>query len=292
MKALWFGGCRNPQGVTTTQRRVCPVLYLQLNSMKRKSVLTAIGGMLFMLASQPTAPVQAQPAKPPSTSIRPDCGWRGTAPFCAGECEAGEEGFERTAHPPEGPDCATGTKILCCRWPPPTPREIRSMVFPNRCLDADTGTIAGNGTKVQLWDCWGGPNQKWLIKHDGTIVNAQSGRCLDADTGTIGGNGTKVQLWDCAGGPVEAGVAVKAPNQYWFGIDLNAYYDGNFPPTEMSNLQSHRCLDADLPTITGNGTKVQLWDCWGGQNQKWTNYNPALPHSTLAPVLYLLRKRN
>lgn len=23
----------------------------------------------------------------------------------------------------------------------------------NRCLDADTGTINGNGTRIQLWDC-------------------------------------------------------------------------------------------------------------------------------------------
>jgi Ricin-type beta-trefoil lectin domain-like len=74
-----------------------------------------------------------------------------------------------------------------------------------RCLDADTGSIGGNGTKVQLWDCWGGKNQSWAVNSDGTIVNLQSGRCLDADTGTIGNNGTNVQLWDCGG----------AQNQVW-----------------------------------------------------------------------------
>jgi len=31
-----------------------------------------------------------------------------------------------------------------------------------RCLDADRGTIGGNGTKIQLWDCTpGAANQDW-----------------------------------------------------------------------------------------------------------------------------------
>jgi Ricin-type beta-trefoil lectin domain-like len=66
-----------------------------------------------------------------------------------------------------------------------------------KCLDADLSTINANGTKVQLWDCWGGKNQQWRANNDGTIVNVQSGRCLDADLGTINTNGAKVQLWDC-----------------------------------------------------------------------------------------------
>jgi hypothetical protein len=32
---------------------------------------------------------------------------------------------------------------------------------------------------------------------------------------------------------------------------------------------SGRCLDADTNTIGDNGTTVQLWDCWGGDNQQW-----------------------
>lgn len=43
------------------------------------------------------------------------CVWRGTAPFCAGECEQGERGLQRTAHPAVGDSCLTGTKILCCK---------------------------------------------------------------------------------------------------------------------------------------------------------------------------------
>ena len=33
-----------------------------------------------------------------------------------------------------------------------------------RCLDADLGTIGSGGTKVQVWDCAGGPNQDWFFE--------------------------------------------------------------------------------------------------------------------------------
>ena len=36
-------------------------------------------------------------------------------------------------------------------------------------------------------------------------------------------------------------------------------------------VQSGLCLDA-VGAGTGNGTGLQLYSCWGGNNQKWT-YN-------------------
>jgi hypothetical protein len=36
------------------------------------------------------------------------------------------------------------------------------------------------------------------------------------------------------------------------------------------NAHDHRCLDADVSSVTHNGTKVQLWDCNGWANQNWT----------------------
>jgi opacity protein-like surface antigen len=121
--------------------------------------------------------------------------------------------------------------------------------FFGRCLDADTGSISGNGTKVQLWDCNGWNNQSWDLLWDGTIRSMASGRCLDADTGSISGNGTKVQLWDCNGWN----------NQKWYVPG-----DGT-----IRSMASGRCLDADLGSISDNGTRVQLWDCNGWNNQKW-----------------------
>ncbi|MGA9824099.1 MAG: hypothetical protein WBQ53_04530, partial [Methylocystis sp.] len=45
------------------------------------------------------------------------CVWRGTAPFCAGKCLAGERGIERGQSQyaaDGGADCVTGSKVLCC----------------------------------------------------------------------------------------------------------------------------------------------------------------------------------
>nr|WP_245651770.1 RICIN domain-containing protein [Streptosporangium amethystogenes] len=50
-----------------------------------------------------------------------------------------------------------------------------------------------------------------------------------------------------------------APNQKW---RLNS--DGS-----IVGVQSGLCLDA-VGAGTGNGTKVQLYSCSGGNNQKWT----------------------
>jgi hypothetical protein len=121
--------------------------------------------------------------------------------------------------------------------------------YSSRCLDADTLTINGNGTKVQLWDCSGGSNQSWYFPGDGTIRNGWSGRCLDADSSGGGGNGSRIQLWDCLGNG----------NQAWTMLG-----DGT-----IRNWQYGRCLDASMQSIGGNGTAMQLWDCLGTANQRW-----------------------
>ncbi|PWK85635.1 ricin-type beta-trefoil lectin protein [Lentzea atacamensis] len=36
----------------------------------------------------------------------------------------------------------------------------------------------------------------------------------------------------------------------------------------ITGVQSGKCLEANGQS-TGNGTKLQLWDCWGGANQQW-----------------------
>jgi hypothetical protein len=37
----------------------------------------------------------------------------------------------------------------------------------------------------------------------------------------------------------------------------------------IRNYQSGKCLDADANFLGQNGDRVQLWDCNGGDNQKW-----------------------
>ncbi|MEV4754544.1 RICIN domain-containing protein [Micromonospora sp. NPDC049559] len=85
------------------------------------------------------------------------------------------------------------------------------------------------------------------------ITSAVSGRCLEADMNTINQLGTKVQLWGCL---------PNAYNQMWRVVLANG-------GVELVNLQSNRCLDADINSDV-NGTRVQLWDCNGTYQQGWT----------------------
>ena len=43
-------------------------------------------------------------------------------------------------------------------------------------------------------------------------------------------------------------------------------------PFGLVSVRSGRCVDADLNTIGRNGTKVQLWDCNGQLQQRWSYY--------------------
>ncbi len=134
----------------------------------------------------------------------------------------------------------------------------------SRCLDADLGSINGNGTKVQLWTCLIDPdntvpaNQAWYFTRNPEgyyrLQNAHSGRYLDADLGTIDRNGTKVQLWDYVAG---------GKNQ-WFAFTENpeGYY-------RLQNAHSGRYLDADLGTAGRDGAVVQLWDYRAGAKNQW-----------------------
>jgi Ricin-type beta-trefoil lectin domain len=145
--------------------------------------------------------------------------------------------------------------------PLPTPQytELRNAASV-RCLDADTGTIGSNGTKVQLWDCSGNANQDWSFGADGTIRNQASGRCLEGGPATSGPPGT-LHLYDCNG----------SPSQQW---TLEAY-------GTIRNQASGRVLDADTYTIASNGTKVQLATALGWRNQAWYMASPAaLPQAS------------
>jgi endo-1,4-beta-xylanase len=114
-----------------------------------------------------------------------------------------------------------------------------------RCLDVpNAGTT--NGIQVQLYDCWGGANQRFT--HTSSRQLTVNGKCLDASgRGTT--NGTAVIIWDCTG----------QPNQQW-----------NISNGTITGVQSGLCLDAGG---TGNGTRIQLYSCWGGANQQWSLRN-------------------
>ncbi|WP_245173648.1 glycoside hydrolase family 27 protein [Streptomyces aureus] len=119
-----------------------------------------------------------------------------------------------------------------------------------RCLDAYDNQTAP-GTKIQIWDCNGGTNQKATLTAAGELRLYGGTQCLDA-TGAATTAGTKVELWTCNGGS----------NQQW---RLNS--DGT-----ITGVQSGLCLDVtggDQPSGNVNGTQLELWNCNGGANQQW-----------------------
>jgi Glycosyl hydrolase family 59/Ricin-type beta-trefoil lectin domain/Concanavalin A-like lectin/glucanases superfamily len=113
-----------------------------------------------------------------------------------------------------------------------------------KCVD-DNGQSTVNGTKIQLWDCTGGPNQQWTVASDGTIQ--VYGKCMDI-TGASYSNGTGIELWTCNGGA----------NQQWHASNGT-----------LVNPASGKCLD-DPGSSTANGTQLILYTCNGGTNQQWS----------------------
>ncbi|MFB8207671.1 MULTISPECIES: endo-1,4-beta-xylanase [unclassified Streptomyces] len=113
-----------------------------------------------------------------------------------------------------------------------------------RCVEVPNSATA-DGTRVQLYDCGSGANQKWEHTAAGEL-RVYGNKCLDAGGS---GSGAGIQIYSCWGGD----------NQKW---RLNS--DGT-----VVGVQSGLCLDA-VGTGTANGTKIQLYSCGNGSNQRWT----------------------
>ncbi|MFD0818804.1 family 16 glycosylhydrolase [Micromonospora zhanjiangensis] len=116
-----------------------------------------------------------------------------------------------------------------------------------RCIDIPSANPV-DGAKLQIWDCNTTAAQQWTFAGDGTV--RAMGKCMDpAWAGTA--NGTEVNLVTCNGNPVQR-------------FTLNGAGD-------LVNLSANRCVDV-RDAVAGNGGKLQLWDCTGGANQKWSRY--------------------
>ncbi len=117
-----------------------------------------------------------------------------------------------------------------------------------KCLDVP-GQATTVGTRLQIWDCWGGANQIWSHTADAelTVYSGDSLRCLDAEAGGSTA-GTAVIIWSCHSGA----------NQKW---RLNA--DGS-----VTGTQSGLCLEV-AGASTANGAPVRLATCNGQSNQRW-----------------------
>ena len=185
-----------------------------------------------------------------------------------------------------------------------------------KCLEVDRGTQHQNGANVQVWECWGGENQRWRIDDGRIISNAglclgvdrrerkkngaklkvwhctgddnqnwvraepkgqiisEAGLCLDVDRGNQFNSGAKVQVWGCWG----------SENQEWKAEVLpfpsGPFSDPNFGTWTEIVSNAGLCLDIDRGTQYQNGAKVQVWGCWGGENQKWRVENGRIVSDT------------
>ncbi|QFZ20001.1 RICIN domain-containing protein [Saccharothrix syringae] len=120
-----------------------------------------------------------------------------------------------------------------------------------QCLDADAAG-GGNGTRVQVWDCNGEPQQRWFSTDDGYLVNGLfQDMCLDADTNGGGANGTRLQLWECN----------HSPQQRWWRLD------GDLAIYNELYLNDHNTV-VDRDPDAGNGAVAQLWEK-NFQSQQW-----------------------
>lgn len=134
--------------------------------------------------------------------------------------------------------------------PPEQPAAVGSLIIgqgSNRCVDVPNAQdgIGRDGTKLHLWDCMGGANQKWDFQGDGTV--RALGLCMDVAHGSRD-DGAAIQLARCSGNPAQQFVLSGAG--------------------DLVNPQANKCVDAD-DHGTANGTRLLLWTCAGTPNQKW-----------------------
>jgi hypothetical protein len=113
-----------------------------------------------------------------------------------------------------------------------------------KCIDVTDGRKAA-GTPLQIWSCSGAAWQKWDFQSDGTVRSL--GLCMEVAGGSTA-DGAPIQLATCNGGSAQQFV-------------LNNAHD-------LVNQKADKCVDAK-DKGTGNGVRLQLWQCGGTSNQKW-----------------------
>ncbi|MGW2048827.1 ricin-type beta-trefoil lectin domain protein [Streptomyces sp. NPDC001858] len=147
-----------------------------------------------------------------------------------------------------GSGSSAGGGTTASKPPVVVPGAIIIGTGSKRCIDitnAQNGK-GKDGTPLQLWDCAGSANQKWVFKSDGTIRSL--GLCMDVAWGSRD-DGAVIQVANCSGNPAQQWVLSQAG--------------------DLVNPQADKCIDAK-DKGTANGTKLQLWTCSGTSNQKWT----------------------
>ena len=113
-----------------------------------------------------------------------------------------------------------------------------------RCIDVP-GSRFVDGARLQMWDCNSSPAQSF-VPDAGRLRSG--GLCMDA-AGAATGNGTPIQLATCSTNRAQQFVLSGAG--------------------DLVNVAANRCVD--IKDVNRElGATLQLWDCAGTPNQKWT----------------------
>lgn len=126
-----------------------------------------------------------------------------------------------------------------------------------RCLDVKNGDTAGNGARLQLWDCNGSYNQGFSNQSIYKINTTKwYTKCLDV-VGGSGSDGTLIQQYDCN---------YNAQQDFSF---VFVYNDGGHALYQIRTAFG-KCLDAKNYG-TGNGTQIQQYTCFAShpKQQLW-----------------------
>ena len=120
-----------------------------------------------------------------------------------------------------------------------------------KCLDLHGPDAAKQGGKVQVWNCLGGANQRFLYLEDDGLILTASGMCLEA---AGSGDGAAVQTFGCDGNSAQLWTVVRVPL-----VGAVIRHDATM-----------KCLDADAAGASNNGGVVQLWECNMAPHQQWS----------------------
>ncbi|MFJ8687806.1 ricin-type beta-trefoil lectin domain protein [Micromonospora wenchangensis] len=116
--------------------------------------------------------------------------------------------------------------------------------YAGKCIDVPSSNGV-DGQYLHLWTCNGTAAQRWTFAGDGTV--RAFGLCMDVAWGSTA-NGAVVQLARCSGNPAQQFVLSGAG--------------------DLVNPQANKCVDV-LGANSADGTRLVIWECTGGANQKW-----------------------
>ena len=114
-----------------------------------------------------------------------------------------------------------------------------------KCIDVPRSDFA-DGVRIGMWTCNGTSAQQWQFS--GGRVQTAKNLCLDAAGGGTG-LGTPIQIATCSANRAQQFVLSGAG--------------------DLVNVAANRCVDI-VDVNPDNDAKLQLWDCAGTPNQKWT----------------------